>query len=52
MRRAIGIVILTRACAGLIVVILWRWLLFDYFEDRYPATLYFAQIRAVDAETS
>jgi hypothetical protein len=36
----------------LIVVILWRWLSFDYFEERYPAMLYFAQIRALDEKTS
>lgn len=52
MRHAIGTVILTLTCTALIVVILWRWLLFDYFEERYPAMLYFAQIRAYDEKTS
>lgn len=52
MRRTIGIVTLTLACTALALVILRRWLLFDYFEDRYHAALYFAQIRAIDDETS
>ena len=52
MRRTIGIVMLTLTSIALVLVILWRWLLFDYFEHRYPAALYFAQIRAIDDETS
>jgi hypothetical protein len=52
MRSTIGIVTLTLACTGLVLVLVWRWLLFDYFEEKYAASLYFAQIRAVDAETS
>ena len=43
---------LTLTSLALVIVILWRWLLFDYFENRYPAALYFTQIRAIDDETS
>ena len=52
MRRTIGIVTLTLACTTLMLVLVWRWLLSDYLEVRYPASLYFSQIRAIDAETS
>ena len=52
MRRTIGTVILTLACTALTLVILWRCVLFDYLEERYPAALYYSQIRAIDDETS
>lgn len=52
MRRAIGIISLTLACTVLVVALVWRWLVFDYFEERYPASLYYSQIRAIDDETS
>ena len=52
MRRTIGIISLTLACTVLVLALVWRWLLFDYFEERYPASLYYSQIRAIDDETS
>ena len=52
MRRTIGIISLTLACTVLVVALVWRWLVFDYFEERYPASLYYSQIRAIDDETS
>ena len=52
MRRTIGIVMLTLTSIALVAVLLWRWVFFDDYESRYPATLYFAQIRAIDDETS
>lgn len=51
MRRTLGIIALTLACAALALVLVWRWLLFDYFQERYPATLYYSQIRSIDDET-
>lgn len=52
MRRTIGIISLTLACTVLAVALVWRWLVFDYFEERYSASLYYSQIRAIDDETS
>lgn len=52
MKKSLGIVALTLACTTLVLVVLWRLLLFDYLEARYPAALYFAQIRAIDDQTS
>jgi len=51
MRRTLGMIALTLACTALALVLVWRWLLFDYFLERYPATLYYSQIRAIDDET-
>jgi len=52
MRHTIGVIALTLACTALVLVLTWRLILFDHFEERYPASLYFVQIRAIDDETS
>ena len=52
MKKVFGIAALTLASLLLVLVILWRLVLFEYFEERYPAVIYFAQISALDDQTA
>jgi hypothetical protein len=52
MRKTLGTVFLTLACTALVFVLIHRFFLFDYFEKRYPAELYFARFQAIDEQTS
>lgn len=52
MRKTLETVSLTLACTALVFLLIHRFFLFDYFEKRYPAELYFARVRAIDEQTS
>lgn len=52
MRRTIRVIALSIAITIGLIAMLWIWRIFDYFERSYPPSLYFASIRAIDADSS